>query len=138
MLLMARGYFFICLAPRRQKMASINSTSIPESPLRYFNTKQAASYLNLSHQYLEIARHKGGGPQYIKLAKAVRYRLEDLDEWMADHIQKHTADTSLRDTSPEPIGLFGHNGGPPLDDAVALSDPPDIKVGRKKRGVKNG
>ena len=78
------------------------------STQHYLNTKQAAVYLGLSHQYLEIARHKGGGPQYIKLAKAVRYRLEDLDEWMANHIQKHTADTSLSDASPEPtkIKLF--------------------------------
>jgi predicted DNA-binding transcriptional regulator AlpA len=63
---------------------------------RYLNTKQAAAHLGLSTQYLEIARHKGGGPQYIKLAKAVRYRAEDLDAWMAIHIQKHTAETRSR------------------------------------------
>ena len=62
----------------------------------YLNTKQAASYLNLSHQYLEIARHKGGGPQYIKLAKAVRYRPEDLDDWMVNHTQRNTAEYILR------------------------------------------
>ena len=104
----------------------------------YLNTKQTAVYLGLSHQYLEIARHKGGGPQYIKLAKAVRYRLEDLDEWMANHIQKHTADTSLRDASPEPIDQLGHNGGPPFSDAIEQGDPPTTKVEQKKRGGENG
>jgi predicted DNA-binding transcriptional regulator AlpA len=68
------------------------SKSEQQSSSRYFNTKQAAFYLGLSTQYLEIARHKGHGPQYIKLAKAVRYRVDDLDDWMADHIQHHTAE----------------------------------------------
>jgi predicted DNA-binding transcriptional regulator AlpA len=63
-----------------------------DAPPRYFNTKQAAAYLGLSTQFMEIARHKGGGPQYIKLAKAVRYRVEDLDDWMASHTQRHTAE----------------------------------------------
>ena len=101
------------------------------STQHYLNTKQAAVYLGLSHQYLEIARHKGGGPQYIKLAKAVRYRLEDLDEWMANHIQKHTAEMSLSEVSPEPTGH-------PPDDPVGLSDPPVTQAGRKMRGGKNG
>ena len=113
-------------------MDSLNSTSIQESPPRYFNTKQAAFYLGLSHQYLEIARHKGGGPQYIKLAKAVRYRLEDLDDWMDNHIQKHTADTSLSDASPKP------SGQPLADAAVGQGDPPVNTVGIKKRGGENG
>jgi predicted DNA-binding transcriptional regulator AlpA len=119
-------------------MNSLNSASELGSPPRYFNTKQAASYLNLSHQYLEIARHKGGGPQYIKLAKAVRYRQEDLDVWMGNHIQKHTADASLRDASPKSIDQCGHNDGPLIDDVDEKTAPPVIKVGRKKRGGENG
>ncbi len=106
-------------------MNSLDSISLQGSTPRYFNTKQAASYLKLSHQYLEIARHKGGGPQYIKLAKAVRYRQEDLDDWMADHIQRHTAETSLSD-------------GPPLNDDVKQGGLPVIQAGGKMRGVDNG
>ena len=112
-------------------MNSLNSTSTQDSLPRYFNTKQAAAYLNLSHQFLEIARHKGGGPQYVKLAKVVRYRPGDLDEWMNNHIKKHTADTSLHDACPEPTGQS-------LDDAVEQDDPPVIKVGRNERGGENG
>jgi hypothetical protein len=70
--------------------------ALPDShPHQYYNTKQAANYLGLSTQYLEIARHKGGGPQYIKLAKAVRYRVDDLDTWMDKHTRQHTAELSL-------------------------------------------
>jgi predicted DNA-binding transcriptional regulator AlpA len=58
----------------------------------FYNTKQAASYLGLSTQYLEIARHKGGGPEYVKLSRAVRYKLSVLDEWMASHTRNHTGE----------------------------------------------
>lgn len=51
----------------------------------YFTTKQAADYLGMSTQFLEIARHKGNGPPYIKLRRAVRYKRSELDEWMLSH-----------------------------------------------------
>jgi predicted DNA-binding transcriptional regulator AlpA len=53
----------------------------------YFTTVEAAAYLKLSRQFLEIARHKGdgSGPEYIKLARSVRYRRLALDEWMNRH-----------------------------------------------------
>jgi excisionase family DNA binding protein len=51
----------------------------------YLTTEEASKYLNVSTQYLEIARHKGDGPPYIKLARAVRYKRTDLDSWMGLH-----------------------------------------------------
>jgi excisionase family DNA binding protein len=57
----------------------------------YLDTAQAAAYLGLSRQYLEIARHKGEGPPFVKLPKAVRYSRRDLDAWMRQRRQP-TAD----------------------------------------------
>jgi excisionase family DNA binding protein len=57
----------------------------------YLTTTRAAEYLGLSRQFLEGARHKGGGPAYIKLSRAVRYRRADLDAWMLGHRRQHTA-----------------------------------------------
>jgi excisionase family DNA binding protein len=53
----------------------------------YLTTVEAAQYLKLSRQYLEIARHRGdgSGPPFIKLARAVRYRRSALDAWMSAH-----------------------------------------------------
>jgi predicted DNA-binding transcriptional regulator AlpA len=53
----------------------------------YLTTVEAAAYLKLSRQYLEIARHRadGSGPAFIKLARAVRYRRSALDAWMNSH-----------------------------------------------------
>ncbi len=49
----------------------------------YLTTIQAAAYLGLSRQYLEIARHKGEGMPFVKLSRCVRYKRSDLDAYMA-------------------------------------------------------
>lgn len=59
-----------------------------ETAREYMNTKQAADYLSLSTQFLEIARHKNLGPAYIKLPQAVRYRRVDLDAWMVARLKQ--------------------------------------------------
>jgi hypothetical protein len=56
---------------------------IPE----YLSTRQAAAYLNLSRQYLEIGRCRGYGPPFIRAngGRAVRYYRPTLDQWMLAH-----------------------------------------------------
>jgi len=56
----------------------------------YLTTFQAASYLGVSHQYLEIGRCKGDGPPFIKLSRLVRYKKSDLDQWMESRKQLNT------------------------------------------------
>lgn len=46
--------------------------------------KQAAELLSLSPRTLEAWRLRGTSPPYLKLGVAVRYRLTDLHEWMAE------------------------------------------------------
>ena len=117
----------------------LNNLPEPQAPAaQYLNTKQAATHLGLSTQYMEIARHKGDGPQYIKLAKAVRYRVEDLDAWMADHIRKHTADVKIGGPVPEPLDQLGHNNEPSLYDAIEQNELQDLPIGHGKRGDENG
>ncbi len=69
--------------------------SISQQPVEYLTTLEAAAYLKLSRQYLEVARHRadGSGPAFIKLARAVRYRRSALDAWMAAH--DHAPDKPL-------------------------------------------
>lgn len=62
------------------------------NPLEYLDTRQAAAYLGLSRQRLEIWRCYGGGPRYSKLAQAVRYKKSDLDDFMAACTKSHTAE----------------------------------------------
>jgi len=57
-----------------------------------FTTEEAAHYLRLSRQTLELLRLQGGGPRYAKLGRSVRYRRVALDEWLAANEQNHTAE----------------------------------------------
>ena len=50
---------------------------------RYMDTVAAAAYLGLSRQTLERWRLDMRGPTYIKVGRAVRYSLRDLDAFMA-------------------------------------------------------
>ncbi len=58
----------------------------------FLTTPEAAEYLRVSRQFLEIARHRGDGPPYIKLSRAVRYHRPSLDDWMLKHQRRHTAE----------------------------------------------
>ena len=45
---------------------------------------QAATYLGLAVSTLNKWRCHGGGPIFIKMGRAVRYRKEDLDQFVMD------------------------------------------------------
>jgi len=47
----------------------------------YLNTKQAAEYLGLKYGTLHGWRFNGTGPKYIKMGGAVRYRIDDLEDF---------------------------------------------------------
>lgn len=49
-------------------------------------TKQAAALLGVSEQTMNKWRCIKKGPPYIKYTRAVRYRTEDLLEWLAQSV----------------------------------------------------
>jgi excisionase family DNA binding protein len=59
-----------------------------------FTTRKAAHYLALSETYLEKLRVIGGGPEFVKFGKAVRYEKEALDRWIASRRRRTTSDVS--------------------------------------------
>jgi predicted DNA-binding transcriptional regulator AlpA len=60
------------------------------------NTRQAAERCGLSPRTLEKRRVVGGGPQFVRLGGAVRYRLEDLEAWIAANRRRSTSDPAGR------------------------------------------
>ncbi len=65
---------------------------------QYPSTKQAAAYLGISTQTLEIGRHKGTGPTYCRPinSRIVRYFRSDLDTWMQDGRRQHTSSLRIK------------------------------------------
>ena len=55
-------------------------------------TKEAAAILTVEPTTLEAWRCRGGGPAFLKLGKAVRYRDEDLEAFMESRLRKNTSE----------------------------------------------
>lgn len=57
-------------------------------PCATLKEPEAARYIGMSVPFLRISRMDGerakrtAGPPFIKIGKAVRYRIEDLDAWL--------------------------------------------------------
>ena len=58
----------------------------------FLNTDQAAHYVGLSRRTLEKMRTAGGGPRFRKHGRNVRYHIDDLDEWSAEHLKTSTSE----------------------------------------------
>jgi len=52
----------------------------------YLDTRQAAGLTGIGAATLERWRVDGAGPPYVKLGRLVKYRRQDLDEFMERHL----------------------------------------------------
>lgn len=62
------------------------------SPDKILNTVEAADYLGLQPSTLEAWRCRGGGPCFVKMGKAVRYRREHLDRFLNARVRTSTSE----------------------------------------------
>ena len=63
--------------------------TLPHFPL---DTLAASRRLGLSKSTMEKLRVYGGGPRFLKLGRLVRYRIEDLEEWLSNRLVESTSD----------------------------------------------
>jgi len=62
------------------------------------NEAQAADHLNVSNRTMQCWRLQGRGPVFVKLGKAVRYRPEDLDAYVASALAQSTTQADAAKT----------------------------------------
>lgn len=55
------------------------------------NVRDAATFLGCSESFLNNARISGGGPAFIKVGRAVRYAVDDLQAWLASRRRTSTS-----------------------------------------------
>lgn len=67
-----------------------NSAQIAPARTVILTTRQAAKYLGLSMSTLNKWRCYGFGPKYLKLGRAVRYRLDELDRYLEARLLSST------------------------------------------------
>lgn len=65
---------------------------IPRDPDALLFGAEAAYLAGLSARTLESLRLRGGGPVYVKLGRAVRYRRADILAWTAGKLRRSTGD----------------------------------------------
>ncbi len=75
-----------------------DNVAVREEPSTLLRQEDAAGFLDVSVRFLENRRYMGGGPPFVRLSsKAVRYRREDLDQWIADRTFTSTSQESSLD-----------------------------------------
>jgi predicted DNA-binding transcriptional regulator AlpA len=67
------------------KRASQTTAKHSSSPTPVLTEKYAAPYTGMSTAWLRQARIRGIGPAYIRVGRSIRYRVADLDAWVAAH-----------------------------------------------------
>jgi hypothetical protein len=81
-------------SPRRfliDKRAARLAAASDDDDDRPLTTAEAADWLGVSTQFLEIARHRGDGPRYMRLGpRCIRYTIPWLREWCEQRAFTHT------------------------------------------------
>jgi predicted DNA-binding transcriptional regulator AlpA len=74
---------------------------MPEDISKYMKPRQAAAYLQVSTSALAKKRIYGDGPKFVRWGRAIRYRREDLDTYMAARLVRSTSEwpSSATETS---------------------------------------
>ncbi|OGR01454.1 MAG: hypothetical protein A2511_00855 [Deltaproteobacteria bacterium RIFOXYD12_FULL_50_9] len=73
-------------------MKTETSSTSTATPSPNLTTEDAATYLNIKTATLEQWRWQGRGPRFIKLNRAVRYRLSDLEAFLEDRVFTSTTE----------------------------------------------
>jgi excisionase family DNA binding protein len=60
---------------------------------KLLTTEQVAERLGWARNTLEKQRCAGGAIPYVKLGRSVRYREEDLEEWLAARVVSSTSES---------------------------------------------
>jgi predicted site-specific integrase-resolvase len=63
---------------------------------QFLTTKEAAQFLNLKQNTLEMWRVKGIGPAFVKFNGACRYRLSDLEDYIKESTRMNTSQKGVK------------------------------------------
>jgi predicted DNA-binding transcriptional regulator AlpA len=80
------------LDKRADQLAERISTAVDTEKL--LSTKEVAPLLGVSTQWLEIGRHRGYGPAFVRIGRRVRYRHPDLVSWLEERTHRCTSEYS--------------------------------------------
>ena len=87
------------VAPSNSGKEQVSMSAQPERPPTHngyeplLTEPEAAAFLNFTPRALQAWRTRGGGPKFVRIsARAIRYRLRDLETWVEDRLRTSTSD----------------------------------------------
>lgn len=72
---------------------SREESTVRQAATTVLDTRAAAEFLGVSARTLEGFRVRGGGPRFVKIGGAVRYRLASLEEYLRHQERTSTSDS---------------------------------------------
>jgi phage terminase Nu1 subunit (DNA packaging protein) len=80
----------------------METNMIVKSIQEILNEKQAADYLGVTARALQAWRYRGGGPRFIRIsARCIRYRQDDLEQWLSERMANTTAEKTEAELKEE-------------------------------------
>ncbi|MFA6498007.1 MAG: helix-turn-helix domain-containing protein [Desulfurivibrionaceae bacterium] len=76
----------------QQSFLPFNKNYLPEIPSSVFTTEQTAVFLQVQPATLEQWRWNGRGPRFVKIGRSCRYRLADLEAFLAERVFSSTTE----------------------------------------------
>jgi len=79
------------------KLPSHNSPESEQPGVRRVRgSRETSVRLGKSVSWLAKMRMTNHGPKFVKLGRAIGYRDEDIEEWLASRVRRSTSDDSVR------------------------------------------
>jgi predicted DNA-binding transcriptional regulator AlpA len=73
------------------RRAAAVAVMIDGAPDALLDTHEIAKWLGYSEAWIEIGRHRGYGPPFIKVsARRIRYRVRDVVHWLEERTHQST------------------------------------------------
>lgn len=62
-------------------------------PSELLTQSKVAKILGTTEKFLEARRCRGGGPNFIRVGRLVRYRRSDVDRWLESRLVNSTSES---------------------------------------------
>lgn len=108
---------------------------MPTSSAPLLSTQQAAQWLGIKAQTLSLWRTQRKGPAFVKLGRAVRYRLDDLQAFLSSSSDRPALPSDRPGSPSDGPGL--PSGGPalPSERPAVPSERPAVPLEHSERPV---
>ena len=78
-----------------EQFAELKAAILARIPKKVMTRDEAAAYLGMSVQNLDLLRVNGGGPKFSQRGRLIRYRRVELDRWCTENEYEHAAAASV-------------------------------------------